>query len=144
MCYDDENDKVTVHDDVINIKEGDEENNEENERSGVDRNENKESSIVLGNKAKVFSKEKQNEITRLNEPRVTSEHILERVNTKFQHKHKPKEASANSYINQTIVENSNESEGNVALLKDKFVSLKIGNPSVGNINKDYTPGALEQ
>ena len=30
------------------------------------------------------------------------------------------------------------------MLKDKIVSLKIGNPSVGNINKDYTTGALEQ
>ena len=64
----------------------------------MQRNENNESSIVLGNKAKVLSKEKQNEITRLNETRVLSEHILERVNTKFQHKHKPKEANVNDNI----------------------------------------------
>ena len=72
----------------------------------LQRTENKESSIVLGNKAKVLSKEKQNEITRLNEQRVLSEHILERINSKFQHKHKPKEASVNDNITHTIVTSS--------------------------------------
>ena len=39
-------------------------------------------------------------------PRVTPEHILERVNSKFQHKHKPKEASVNDNITHTIVTSS--------------------------------------
>merc|ERR1712166_1174036 len=47
---DDENDKVTVNDDVININEGDEENNEENERSVVDtEDDNSAVNITLGN-----------------------------------------------------------------------------------------------
>merc|ERR1712166_410013 len=48
---DDENDKVTVNDDVININEGDEENNEENERSVVDTEDDNSavSNITLGN-----------------------------------------------------------------------------------------------
>merc|ERR1711865_849079 len=48
---DDENDKVTVHDDVTNINEGDEENNEENERSVVDTEDDNSavSNITLGN-----------------------------------------------------------------------------------------------
>ena len=84
----------------------------------MQRNENNESSIVLGNKAKVLSKEKQNEITRLNEPRVFSETILARVNTTFQHKYKPKEASVNDNITHTIVENSNASDGNVIMIRN--------------------------
>ena len=43
-------------------------------------------SFFLGNKVKLISKERQNEITRLNESRVCSETILELVNTTFQHK----------------------------------------------------------
>merc|ERR1712238_117969 len=48
---DDENDKVTVNDDVININKGDEENNEENERSVVDTEDDNSavSNITLGN-----------------------------------------------------------------------------------------------
>ena len=84
----------------------------------LQRHENNKSSIVLGNKAKVLSKEKQNEITRFNEPRVFSETILERVNTTFQHKYKPKEASVNDNITHTIVENSNASDGNVTMIRN--------------------------
>merc|ERR1712160_189790 len=48
---DDENDKVTVNDDVININKGDEENNEENERYVVDTEDDNSavSNITLGN-----------------------------------------------------------------------------------------------
>ena len=84
----------------------------------MQRHENNEPSFVLGNKAKVLSKEKQNEITRLNKPRVLSENILEGVNTTFQHKYKPKEASVNDNITHTIVENSNESDGNVTMIRN--------------------------
>ena len=129
----DENDKVTINDDVVNINEGDEENNEENEISGVDRNENKESSIVLGNKAKVLSKVKQNDITRLNETRVLSEQILEKVNTKFQHKQKPKETNLNDNITYNIVENSNDSDDNGATIRNEVKGDKKIVTS-GNIN----------
>ena len=97
---------------------GNETSQEEYEKQVIlQRHENTDSSIVLGNKTKVLSKEKQNEITRLNESRVFSEIILERVNTTFQHKHKPKEASVNDNITHIIVENSNASDSNVIMIR---------------------------
>ena len=41
---------------------------------------------------------------------------VELVNTTFQHKTKPKEASVNDNITHNIVENSNASDGNVPMI----------------------------
>ena len=99
----------------------------------LQRNENNESSSVLGNNAKVLSNVKQNDITRLNETRVLSEQILEKVNTKFQHKQKPKETNLNDNITYNIVENSNDSDDNGAAIRNE---VKGGKKIVasGNIN----------
>ena len=72
--------------------------------------------ITLGNKMKVLSKERQNEITRLNKSRLFSINILQLVDTTFQHKNKHEDASVNHNTTHTIVENSNASEGNVTMI----------------------------
>ena len=48
--------------------------------------------------------------------RVLSEQILEKLNTKFQHKQKPKETNLNDNITYDIVENSNDSDDNGATI----------------------------